>query len=202
MNVGEGDAADKVVRLMLTGGEVAVRLTGSMLKNGVVMLLALYKNHKKVYGKTRLVKLLNHTRDIRAFTMTPEQFRLFKRQCLRYKILYSAVRDKRRRNALVDVILPVTEIERANRIFENIRYVPDGDQQTRSKQEPVKKKEPRSGRGSRDTRDNFYTRGSAQKTTSEKPSVEEQLKGYKAQQQKKSNQARTRTKTKSKGRVK
>ena len=54
MNVGEGDAAEKVVRMMLTGGEVAVRLTGSMLKNGVALLLALYRNHRKVYGENEL----------------------------------------------------------------------------------------------------------------------------------------------------
>ncbi len=32
MNIG-GEAADQLVRMMLSGGEVAVRLTGSAMKN-------------------------------------------------------------------------------------------------------------------------------------------------------------------------
>ena len=150
-------------------------------------------------GKTSFVKLLKQTRDIRTFTMTPEQFREFRRQCARYKLLYSAVQDKRRRNAPVDVILPATEIERANSIFEIIRYVPDERPQTEAREVTVKKKEPRSGRGSRDTRDNSSTRGSAQRTTN-KPSIEEKLKGYKAQRPVR--KAPVRKKSKSKGQVK
>ena len=52
------DAAEQVVRMMLSGGEVAVRLGGSALKNGTAMLLALAKSHKKVFGKINLSKML------------------------------------------------------------------------------------------------------------------------------------------------
>jgi len=202
MNAGEGEAAEQVVRMMLEGGEVAVRLAGSALKNGAAILLALHKNHKKVYGKTRFVRLLKQTRDIRTFTMTPEQFKQFRRQCGKYKLLYSAVRDKRRRNAPVDVILPVTEIERANTVFNKIRFAPQNQEQPDTREETVKKKERQSERGSCDTRDNFSTRGSTQRTTSEKSSLEEKLKGFKARQQSKDAPARTKTKFKTKGKVK
>ena len=48
------DAAEQVVKMMLSGSEVAVRLGGSALKNGAALLLALAKNHKKVFGKINL----------------------------------------------------------------------------------------------------------------------------------------------------
>jgi hypothetical protein len=198
MNVGEGDAAEKVVRMMLTGGEVAVKLTGSMLKNGAALLLALYRNHKKVYGKTSFIKLLKQTRDIRTFTMTPEQFRQFRKESVRYRILYSAVQDARHRNAPVDVILPATEIERANRLFEKIRFIPREQEQSEQRNDPVKKKESRSEPGSHDTRDNSSTRDSAQRKTSEKPSSRKKLNGFKAGQKKKTASARTKTKPKRK----
>lgn len=201
MNVGEGDAAEKVVRMMLSGGEIAVKLAGSGLKNGIALLLALYKNHRKVYGKTSFIKLLNQTRDIRTFTMSPEQFRQFQKESTKYKILYSAVQDTRRRNALVDLILPATEIERANKIFEKIRYV-SKEEQDEQRSDPIKKKEPRSEPGSRDTRDSSSTRDSVQRKTNEKPSVEDKLNGFKADQQKKAASARTKTKTRTKGKVK
>ena len=61
--------------MMLSGGEVAVKLAGSAAKNAAAMLLALARNHKKVYGKTSLKKILQQTRDIRTFSLTPEQYR-------------------------------------------------------------------------------------------------------------------------------
>lgn len=46
MNVGGGEAADQMVRMMLSGTEVAVRLSGSALKNLLALSLALARNHK------------------------------------------------------------------------------------------------------------------------------------------------------------
>lgn len=45
MNVGGGEAADQMVRMMLSGTEVAVRLSGSALKNLLALSLALARNH-------------------------------------------------------------------------------------------------------------------------------------------------------------
>lgn len=47
MNIGGGEAADQLVRMMLASGEVAVRLSGSALKNVLALTLALAKDHKK-----------------------------------------------------------------------------------------------------------------------------------------------------------
>ena len=54
MNIGGGEAADQMVRMMLSGGEVAVRLTGSAAKNLLAISLALAKSHKKVSGRLRM----------------------------------------------------------------------------------------------------------------------------------------------------
>jgi hypothetical protein len=77
-----------MVRMMLSGGEVAVRLSGSAVKNGAAILLALTQNRQKVYGKTRLVKMLRQTRDVRVFPMTAQQYREFRKQAKRLKTLY------------------------------------------------------------------------------------------------------------------
>lgn len=80
MNVGGGEAADQTVRMMLTGCEVAVRLSGSALKNTLALTMALARNHKTISGKVNLVKMLKETRDVRRFTMTPEQYQQFKNE--------------------------------------------------------------------------------------------------------------------------
>ena len=41
MNIGGGEAADQMVRMMLTGTEVVIRLSGSALKNLLALSLAL-----------------------------------------------------------------------------------------------------------------------------------------------------------------
>ena len=200
------EAADQVVRMMLSGSEVTVKLAGSALKNGLAMLFALLKNHKRVYGKVNMTKLLRETRDIRTFQMTPAQFRQFRRRAGALKILYSAVQERNSPLAPVDVIMPVTEIERANMIFEKIKYVPEKEKQPvkeqaeKSKEEPERKKESRSERDSRATRDNSSTRREKAKTTSERPSVLAQLKGFAAEKQEAGVPARTKMRSKAKGR--
>ena len=124
MNVGGGEAADQLVRMMLSGTEMSVRLGGSALRN----LLALAKNNKTLSGKVNLGKMLRETRDLRQFPMTPEQYKRFAKQAKKQKILFSAIRDKDDHGKLIDVILPVTELDRANMIFEKLAYAPSVQQ--------------------------------------------------------------------------
>lgn len=123
MNIGGGEAADQLVRMMLSGSEVAVRLGGSALKNMLALTMALAKNNKTISGKINLGKMLRETRDLRQFPMTPEQYRQFSKLAKKQKILFSAIRDKDGTGKLIDVILPVTELDRANMIFERMGYL-------------------------------------------------------------------------------
>ena len=123
MNVGGGEAADQMVRMMLSGTEVAVRLSGSALKNLLALTMALAKNNKTISGKINLGKMLRETRDLRQFPMTPEQYRQFSKLAKKQKILFSAIHDKDDTGKLIDVILPVTELDRANMIFERVGYL-------------------------------------------------------------------------------
>ena len=122
MNVGGGEAADQMVRMMLSGTEVAVRLSGSALKNLLALTMALASNRKTLSGKVNMGKMLRETRDLRRFPMTPQQYKQFKKLAKKYKLLYSVIRDKDDRGKVMDVILPVTELDRANSIFERILY--------------------------------------------------------------------------------
>ena len=123
MNIGGGEAADQMVRMMLSGSEVAVRLGGSALKNMLALTMALAKNNKTISGKINLGKMLRETRDLRQFPMTPEQYKEFSKLAKKQKILFSAIRDKDGTGKLIDVILPVTELDRANMIFERVGYL-------------------------------------------------------------------------------
>ena len=123
MNIGGGEAADQLVRMMLSFGEVSVRLGGSALKNVLALSMALAKNNKTISGKINLGKMLRETRDLRQFPMTPEQYKEFSKLAKKQKILFSAIHDKDDKGKLIDLILPVTELDRANMIFERVGYL-------------------------------------------------------------------------------
>ena len=122
MNVGGGEAADQLVRMMLSGTEVAVRLSGSAMKNVLALSLALARSHKRISGKVNLGKMLRETRDLRQFPMTPEQYHQFQKLAKRQMLLYSSIHDRDGHGKIIDVILPVTELDRANQIFERMLY--------------------------------------------------------------------------------
>lgn len=143
MNIGGGEAADQLVRMMLSGSEVAVRLGGSALKNMLALTMALAKNNKTISGKINLGKMLRETRDLRQFPMTPEQYRQFSKLAKKQKLLFSAIRDKDGTGKLIDVILPVTELDRANMIFERVGYLTPEPAAPQREQKPSRKERER-----------------------------------------------------------
>jgi len=155
MTVGGGEAADQMVRMMLSGGEVTVRLAGSALKNLLALTMALAKDHKVLSGKVNMGKMLKETRDLRLFPMTPEQYKQFQKLAKKQKILFSAIKDRDGKGKLVDVVMPVTELDRANLIFERILYRggPTQEDQTpeRGEQPPERDRSERSPDRERDT---------------------------------------------------
>ena len=174
------DPSEEVVRMMLTGAEVTLRLTASAAKNLLAISIALAKNHKQLCGKTNMKKILKETRDLRAFSMSAEEFQRFKQAVKSYKLLYSYVRDDRQSS--VDVILPATELGRANILFEKMQYRQEQATDSRQKEDDPKNVS-RSEPDWSDTRQNGTSRTSAEpdrrtRTTSERPSVLEKLEGY------------------------
>lgn len=174
------DPSEEVVRMMLTGAEVTLRLTASAAKNLLAISIALAKNHKQLCGKTNMKKILKETRDLRAFSMSAEEFQRFKQAVKSYKLLYSYVRDDRQSS--VDVILPATELGRANILFEKMQYRQEQATDSWQKEDDPKNVS-RSEPDWSDTRQNETSRTSAEpdrrtRTTSERPSVLEKLEGY------------------------
>ena len=163
INVGNSEAAEQVVHMMLSGGEVAVKLAGSAAKNAAAMLLALARNHKKVYGRTSLKKILQQTRDIRTFSLTPEQYREFSRQA-KDKVLFAGIQDKEQPDAPIDLVIPTTDLELANVIFERLFGSLEKLQEERSS-----KKESRSERSSDDIASSLPT--SRKNSKNDRPSV-------------------------------
>ena len=154
MNIGGGEAADQMVRMMLSSTEVALRLGGSALKNLLALTMALAKNEKTLSGKVNMKKMLRETRDLRLFPMSPRQFKQFQKHAKKQKILFSAIKDRDGKGRVIDVVMPATELDRANLIFERMLYqgaarqapereerAPSGPQEQRQERSPDRDRE-------------------------------------------------------------
>lgn len=181
MSMSSVDATDAVVRMMVSGAEVTLRLTASATKNLMAISIALAKSHKKLYGRTNLKKMLRETRDIRVFSMERQQFRAFQKQARKLGLLYASIRDKGPEGAMVEVLLPTTELDRANAVFEKIRYVGTRQASREPEQTTERKNGSRSGPGWRDTKPKAVSRDGPSPGTNEPVSVEARLETYRVQ---------------------
>ena len=192
MSLSSGDAAEEVVRLALSGADISLRLVASATKNLGTLMLALGRNHKKLSGKTNMHKMLRQTRDIQAVTMTPKEYKAFKKRSGKYKILYATVKDKKDKSKSVDVLMPLTEMSRATLLLQligvndTVNLTPP--QKTKEKEE-MSKNADRSATALKDTkqqptssRQNSTTPKVPQTMNNQKPSVEAKLEGYRQQQ--------------------
>lgn len=181
-----GDEASELVRMMLQGGEIVIRLGGSALKNTVAFLMAMRQNNKVVHGKKSLPKLMKNFKDLRTFNMSYNQYKAFKKHSKEYKIPFAAVGNKNDKKGNVDVFLPVEHIEAANLVFEKIGYVPPAKEKNQKQEQQDKKKEYQPTQDSNDSKDRSTTREASsnsktrtnnvsKESKAEKPSVEGKL---------------------------
>lgn len=133
-----GDAADEMVRMVLNGTEVAIKLTGSAAKNLAALLVAWSKNEKKVYGKTTMMKLLKSGEPLQVLSMTKEQYSKFKGMAKK-KVLYAPFLNKKRGDNKLDVVISEKSLPMVNHILKKIGY---GEvAKTQSEVEETKKKD-------------------------------------------------------------
>lgn len=119
-----GDAAEQVVRLSLEGAEVALRITGSLTKNGLAALYALLSSREKTAGQTRMAALLKSGKELKLFTIRADELAKFKDVAKQYGVLYTVMRDKERTDphAEIDIWSRLEDAPKINRIVEKYGF--------------------------------------------------------------------------------
>lgn len=119
-----GDAAEQVVRLSLEGAEVALRITGSLTKNGLAALYALLTSHEKTAGQTRMAALLKSGKELKLFTIRADELEKFKEVAKQYGVLYTVMRDKENTDphAEIDLWARLEDAPKINRIVEKYGF--------------------------------------------------------------------------------
>ena len=113
-----GEAADQVMRMMLNGTEVLVKLTGSGAKNAAVLLLSALRQQKKTKGKARLENMLRSGKPLKVYTFKDSDLAKFKEVAKEYGILYTVLKEKDKTGGVFDVMVRAEDESKIARITE------------------------------------------------------------------------------------
>ena len=117
-----GEAADQIVRMTLSGVEVAAKITGAGAKNLAVLLYAILKDQKRTKGKTRLAAMIKSGKELKVFALKNEDLKKFSEEAKRYGVLYCALRDRKgSADGLCDVMVRAEDAHKINRIVERFK---------------------------------------------------------------------------------
>lgn len=117
------ESAEAIVKMMLEGTEVAVRLTGTGVKELAVLLYTINKEQKMTKGKTNLNNMLKSGNSIEIFSLPEEQLKTFNQEAKRYGVLYTVLNDKKHKNkdGMIDLFIREQDAPKVNRIVERFK---------------------------------------------------------------------------------
>lgn len=113
-----GEAADQVMRMMLNGTEVLIKLTGSGAKNAAVLLFSVLRQQKKTKGKARLESMLRSGKPLKVYTFRDSDLPKFKEVAKQYGILYAVLKEKDTTGGVFDVMVRAEDESKIARITE------------------------------------------------------------------------------------
>lgn len=117
----QAEAADQVVKIMLEGSEHAIKIAGAGAKQIAILLYALLKDQKRTKGKTRLSNMLRSGKELRIFPIKADDLKKFCKEAKKYGVLYCALRQKKAKDGVVDVMARAEDASKINRIFERLQ---------------------------------------------------------------------------------
>ena len=120
-----GDSAESIVRMMLNGSEVILKITGSASKNIAMALYVMSKEQKNSKGKTNLSKMLNTKKECKVFSIKEEDLKEFTKQAKAYGVLFCALVNKKEKSkdGLVDLMVKAEDAAKVNRIITRYKMV-------------------------------------------------------------------------------
>ena len=121
MNTG-GESAELLMKMMLNGSEVLIRLTGSGAKNVAVLLYSVLREQNKTKGAERLSNMLRSGKKLRVYTFQDKDLEKFKEVAKQYGILYTVLKDKDHTGGVFDVLVRAEDEHKLARVIERFEF--------------------------------------------------------------------------------
>ena len=121
MNTG-GESAELLMKMMLNGSEVLIKLTGSGAKNVAVLLYSVLREQNKTKGSERLSNMLRSGKKLRVYTFQEKDLQKFKEVAKQYGILYTVLKDKDHTGGVFDVLVRAEDEHKLARVIERFGF--------------------------------------------------------------------------------
>jgi len=122
-----GDAAEQIVKMSIDGAEFAVRITGTALKETILLFIAALKNnnkeHLKLRGKERLKSMLKSGKPLEIYSIREKDLDRFVKGAKEYGIVYSVVKNaKDCPDGLCDIMVKADDAPKIARMAERFNF--------------------------------------------------------------------------------
>ena len=118
-----GEAADQVMRMMLNGTEVLLKLSGAGARQTAVLLYSALKQQNKTSGAARLSSMLRSGKPLKVYTFKDQDLEKFKECAKEYGVLFCILKDKDKTDGGFDVLVRAEDAAKLNRISERFKLV-------------------------------------------------------------------------------
>ena len=116
-----GEAADQVMRMMLNGTEVLLKLTGTGVMHVSTSLFSTLRQQKRTRGRARLETMLKSGKPLKVYTFRDRDLQKFKEVAKQYGILYTVLKEKDKTDGVFDVMVRAEDESKIARIVERFK---------------------------------------------------------------------------------
>ena len=119
----ENETADQVVRMVLQGSEVVLRLSGEAGIRLASMIYNALKGDLTTRGKATLWEFLKSGKDQKIFRIPDEYLKAFTKASKKFGFPFVVLKDKANKDGLTDIMVYATDASKVNRVIENFNLL-------------------------------------------------------------------------------
>ena len=117
----ENETADQVVRMILQGSEVILRLSGEASMRVAQMIYSALKGDHTTKGKATLWEFLKSGKPQKVFTIPQEYLKAFTIASKKFGFPFVMLKDKSDKSGFVDIMVYASDAAKVNRVIENLK---------------------------------------------------------------------------------
>ena len=116
----ENETAEQVVRMVLQGTEVVLKLSGEAAVNVAKLIYTALKGDHTAKGRATLWEFLKSGKDQKIFQIPDEYLKAFTTASKKYGFPFVVLKDKNSKSGLTDIMVYATDAAKVNRVIENL----------------------------------------------------------------------------------
>ena len=119
----ENETADQVVRMVLQGSEVVLRLSGEASLRIAQMIYTVLKDGHTTKGKATLWEFLKSGKDQKLFRIPDEYLKAFTTASKKFGFPFVVLKDRSNKDGLTDIMVYAADASKVNRVIENFNLL-------------------------------------------------------------------------------